>query len=503
MNNLFLLVMLFSVTLLHAQAPEIEWQKSLGGTGEDVATSIQQTSDGGYIVAGYSYSNDGDIGNSHGNADYWIVKLDHAGKIQWEKSMGGSSTELAYFVQQTSDGGYIVAGESSSNDGDVSGNHGSEDYWIVKLDDAGNLQWQKSLGGSSTEVAYSIQQTSDGGYIVAGESSSNDGDVTKNHGESDCWIVKLDHIGNIQWEKSLGGSENDWASSIQQTSDGGYIIGGTSRSNDGDVSGNHGDYDYWIAKLDNVGNLQWQKSLGGSFPDYLECIQQTLDSGYIVVGESFSNDGDVSESHRGRGDYWVVKLDNAGNIQWEKALGGSGQDWAYSISQTSDRGFIIAGWAESQDGDVSGNHGAEDYWIVKLDNAGNLHWQRSIGGSSTEVAYSIQQTSDGGYIVAGYSDSHDGDINEYHGNGDFWIIKLTGSVGLNETINNTIFSVYPNPATDLITIKGVSPKTELIFINTNGEIVFQTIAGSYEIPIDISGLPTGMYFINGQKFIKK
>ena len=142
MKNLFLIVTLISATLLYAQAPEIEWQKCLGGSGEDYATSIQQTSDGGYIVAGYSYSNDGDISNSHGNADYWIVKLDHAGNIQWEKSMGGSSTELAYFVQQTSDGGYIVAGESSSNDGDVSGNHGSEDYWIVKLDDAGNLQWE-------------------------------------------------------------------------------------------------------------------------------------------------------------------------------------------------------------------------------------------------------------------------------------------------------------------------------------------------------------------------
>jgi len=293
------------------------------------------------------------------------VKLDETGNIQWQKYLGGSDGDGAFSIQQTSDGGYIVAGVAYSNDGDVSGNHGDSDYWIVKLDETGNIQWQKCLGGSREDVAKSIQQTSDGGYIVAGITPSNDGDVSGNHGSADYWIVKLDETGKIQWQKCLGGSDGDGAFSIQQTSDGGYIVAGVAYSNDGDVSGNHGDSDYWIVKLDETGKIQWQKCLGGSSYDEAYSIQQTSDGGYIVAGYTYSNDGDVSGNH-GDFDYWIVKLDETGNIQWQKCFGGSSYDYAQSIQQTSDGGYIVAGWTESNDGDVSGNHGNSDYWIVKL-----------------------------------------------------------------------------------------------------------------------------------------
>ncbi|MCK9447722.1 MAG: T9SS type A sorting domain-containing protein [Bacteroidales bacterium] len=503
MKNLFLIVTLISATLLHAQAPEIEWQKCLGGSGEDYATYIQQTSDGGYIVAGYSSSNDGDVSGNHGESDYWIVKLDDSGSVQWQKSLGGTGEDVATSIQQTSDGGYIVAGYSYSNDGDVSGNHGFNDYWVVKLNYSGNIQWQKSLGGSHRDYAFSIQQTTDGGYIVAGYSYSNNGDVNGNHGSFDYWIVKLDDIGNIQWQKCLGGSDFDFAYSIQQTTDEGYIVAGYSWSNDGDVSGNRGNADYWIVKLDNIGNIQWQKSLGGNSIEYANFIQQTSDGGYIVAGLSDSNDGDVSGNHGGYSDYWIVKLDKIGNIQWQKSLGGGDWDYATSIQQTTDGGYIVVGESTSNDGDVSGNNGDYDYWIVKLDDIGNIEWQKSLGGSNFDLARSIQQTTDGGYIVAGYSYSNDGDVSGNHGNSDYWIVKLTGTVGLNETINNTIFSVYPNPATDLITVKGISPKTEIDITNMRGETVLRTVAKDNELTIDVSKLPAGMYFVNGQKFIKK
>jgi uncharacterized repeat protein (TIGR02543 family) len=406
--------------------PGIQWQKSLGGAISEDAQSIQQTFDGGYIVAGWSLSNDGDVTGNQGGVDYWVVKLNTSGNIQWEKSIGGSNYDEAYSIQQTSDGGYIVAGASGSNDGDINGvDHGGGDYWVAKLGADGNIQWEKSLGGSGTDSAQSIQQTSDGGYIVAGWSYSNDYEVNGgNHGASDFWVVKLNTGGAIQWQKSLGGLGYDYAHAIQQTSDGGYIVAGESNSNDGDVMGNHGGSDYWVVKLDTVGNIQWEKSLGGSGSDGAFSIQQTSDGGNVVAGYSSSNDGNVTGNHGGY-DYWVVKLDTVGNIQWEKSLGGSGFDSARSIQQTSDGGYIVAGSSTSNNGDVNGNHGANDFWAVKLDAVGNIQWGKSIGGSGYENAKSIQQTSDGSYIIAGDSDSTDGDITGNHGNSDFWVVKLS------------------------------------------------------------------------------
>ena len=296
-----------------AQSPSIEWQVCLGGTDTDKGFSLQQTSDGGYVVAGYASSNDGDVSGNQGEEDFWIVKLNSDGGLVWQKSLGGSSDDRARSVQQTSDGGYVVVGFAISNDGDVSGNHGDRDYWIVKLDSDGDLVWQKCLGGSSDDRARSVQQTSDGGYIVAGSTYSNDGDVSGNHGERDYWIVKLDVDGNLIWQKCLGGTDNELALSVRQITDGGYIVGGSAVSTDGDVSGNHGDRDYWIVKLDADGNLVWQKALGGLESDVATSVRQTSDGGYVVGGSSSSNNGDVS-GNNGDSDYWIVKLDTDGNL---------------------------------------------------------------------------------------------------------------------------------------------------------------------------------------------
>ena len=285
--------------------------------------------------------------------------------IQWQKTLGGPGGDHAQSIIQTLDGGYIVAGLCSSNGGNVTGNHGSRDYWIVKLSTIGVIQWQKSLGGTSVDGANSICQTTDGGYVVAGYSNSNNGDVTGNHGSQDYWIVKLSSTGIIQWQKSLGGTSNEEANSIYQTTDGGYIVAGYSFSSDGDVTGNHGSRDYWIVKLTSTGIIQWQKSLGGTGSDIALSIKQTLDGGYIIAGLSTTfNNGDVTSSH-GSGDYWIVKLSSTGVILWQKSLGGSEWEYAYDVIQTIDGGFVVAGYSNSTDGDVTGNTGA-DYWIVKL-----------------------------------------------------------------------------------------------------------------------------------------
>lgn len=427
----------------NAQAvPTIQWQKSLGGSASDIAQAIQQTTDGGYIVAGFSCSNDGNVSGHHGdslNGDCWVVKLTSSGIIEWQKSLGGSGQEWASSIQQTSDGGYIVAGNTRSNDGDVTGLHGAyADYWIVKLSSSGAIEWQKTLGGSFPDYANCIRQTRDGGYIVAGRSSSNDGDVIGlprpfPGANFDYWIVKLSSSGAVEWQQTLGSSGGEEAFSIQQTNDGGYIVAGSTQCDStridcGYVTGQHGSFDCWIVKLTSLGAIVWQRTFGGSMSDFAYCIQQTNDGGYIFGGSTESNDGDVTNYH-GNLDCWIVKLDSVGRIRWQKTLGGSGSDEVRSVQQTSDSGFIVAGSTTSNDGDVSGNHGiSQDFWIVKLDSVGGIAWQKTLGGSSVDQAFSIQQTSDTGFIVAGESYSNDGDVSGNHisgtSYGDCWIVKL-------------------------------------------------------------------------------
>ncbi len=232
-----------------AQAPVIEWQKTLGGSDYDNARSFATTSDGGFVVAGSTRSTDGDVTNNHGGDDYWVVKLDPGGNPQWQKTLGGSASDRASSIVPTSDGGYVVAGYTPSTDGDVTNNHGNTDYWVVKLDPGGTLQWQRTLGGSYSEYSNAIAPTSDGGYVVAGYTNSTDGDVTNNHGNDDYWVVKLDPGGNLQWQKTLGGSADDMAKSIAPINNGGYVVSGTLLSRNGDVTNHHGNCDYWVVKL--------------------------------------------------------------------------------------------------------------------------------------------------------------------------------------------------------------------------------------------------------------
>jgi hypothetical protein len=500
----FCIVTILCAESVIAQAPEIDWQKSYGGSDSDAANSIQQTADGGYIAAGSSSSNDGDVTGNNGDDDFWILKLNTTGNIEWQKSMGGSANDRPYSIQQTEDGGYIVAGSSSSNNGDVSGNHGNTDYWVVKLNTVGEITWQKSLGGSSLDIARSIRQTADGGYIVAGNSRSLDGDVTGNNGEFDYWVVKLNSSGTIEWQKSYGGSSGESAYSIQQTEDGGYIVAGNSNSNNGDVSGNHGDWDYWIVKLNDTGNIQWQKSLGGSFIDVAYSIQQSLEGGYIAVGFTGSNDGDVTGYHEGL-DYWIVKLSPTGDLEWQKCLGGSENDTAWSVQQTDDGGYIVAGETESIDGDITGHHGNRDYWAVKLNSIGDILWQKTLGGSGDDIANSILQSEAGGYIAAGRSDSTDGDVTGNHGNSDFWIVKLEPDpLGVDQF--NIHFHIHPNPVADILNIEASEPIKSVLVHNLLGQQLMSFNYFDDRLHLDMSELSPNLYFVtvstdkNGKTF---
>lgn len=413
--------------LLQAQiGPDIQWSK-IKGLGRlyqmDVAYSTEPSTDGGYIMAGF-------VGAVvAGDRNCWIVKIDSTGNTQWEKELGGSENDECYSVAQTTDGGFIVAGVTNSSDADLIGmNAMNHDYWIIKLTGAGSIEWQKVLGGSSAEYAKEIQQTKDGGYIVAGWSASTDGDVTGNHGSVDYWIVKLTSAGSIEWQKSLGGSKDDWGTAVQQSMDGGYIVAGYSASKDGDITFNHGDMDYWVVKLNSIGSVEWQKSFGGSGLDRPWSIQQTSDKGFIVAGESKSHDGDLTSNY-GDYDWWVVKMDQQGNMQWQKNLGGSLEDAQPSVIETRDSMFVIAGVSYSGDVDVTVNHGSGDYWVVELNQQGSIQWEKCYGGTYGEQAYSIRQTMDGGFILGGMASSQDGDVNigDSHLWPEFWVVKIGAS----------------------------------------------------------------------------
>jgi hypothetical protein len=436
------------VTVIKDLSFAIQWQVALGGARVDIAQSIQPTADGGYIVAGNTNSLDGNIAGYHagvtrcyqtcsgetvcdnvpnGSApDGLVVKLSSTGTIQWQRALGGSSADKLLSIQSTPDGGYITSGITYSNNDDVHGYHGGTqaDAWVVKLSSSGTIEWQKVLGGGTgCDFANAVQPAADGGYIMIGHTDSHDGDVTATAGEQDVWIVKLSSSGAIQWQKTIGGAHSDGAYSFHATPDGGYIIAGSTKSNDGDVSGNHGDADAWVVKLSGTGTIQWQKALGGSNEDIARSVQPTTDGGYIVAGSTKSNDGDVSGNH-GDADVWIVKLSSTGAIQWQKSLGGSNEDIARSVQPTADGGYIVAGSTRSTNGDVNGNHGSQDAWIVKLSSSGTIQWQKSLGGTADDFAHSIQPTSDGGYIVAGQAISNNGDVSGNHGDADGWVIKL-------------------------------------------------------------------------------
>jgi len=354
-----------------------QWDRTFGDYEWDVGFFVQQTSDGGYIVAGYTR------GYGAGGNDVWLIKTDSAGEKQWDRTFGGPDWDGAYCVQQTSDGGYIVAGYTRIQ--------GIDDVWLIKTDSTGTKQWDRIFGNPDWDGAYCVQQTSDDGYIITGWRS------WQGVGRNDVWLIKTDSAGNKQWDKTFGDMGNDIGRYVQQTSDGGYIVAGRTSSFGA------GNYDVWLIKTDCEGNKKWDSAFGGPKWDVGSCVQQTSDSGYIIVGRTTSFGA-------GAGDVWLIKTDSVGNKQWDKTFGGSGYDEGYSVKQTSDGGFIIAGETRSY------QDGRGDVWLIKTDFVGNKQWDKTFGGSGYDVSYCVQQTSDSGYILTGWTRSY--------GNDDLWLIKV-------------------------------------------------------------------------------
>jgi uncharacterized delta-60 repeat protein len=439
------------------------WAKTYGGSNFDIAYAIQQTTDGGYIVAGSTNS------SGAGQDDFWVFKLNSTGGMVWQKTYGGSGEDDAYSIEQTSDGGYIVAGSSNSFS-----SSGSLQAWVLKLDSTGAVQWQYTYGGGGTNYASWVRQLSNGDYIVAGATNSFEA-----HGY-DFWVFELNSTGGIIWQKTYGGPYDDEATCIENTTDGGYVVAGPSDS----FGSGAGGYDhFWVLKLNSTGGIVWQNTYGGSGEDDPYYVQQTTpDQGYIVVGLTNSTGA-------GYDDFWVLKLNSTGTVEWSKTYGSTGYDDAYSAEQTADGGYIVAGTSNS-----FSSGGNPDVWLLKLDSTGTPQWQYAYGGSNDNEGYSVRQTSDGGYVVAGTTSSFGA------GTYNVWVLKLeanggitwgpnSGATTITTTVNpsnfnvlNSTTSVTPANTDAIPTPTNIVPQTTSATVDEQSP---QTISSSSGIPLTI------------------
>ena len=493
---LHILTILAVFPVIAQPAPAVEWQRNLGGSSDESGVSIEQASDGGYIVCGTTFSNNGDVTGNHGNADIWVLKLNASGSTEWQRCLGGTQPDNGKRAFELSGGGYLVLGNVRSNDGDVSGNHGMIDFWLARLATDGTLLWQRCYGGSLNDAPSDMKATPDGGFIIAGESRSNDGDLTANAGSTDYWVLKLDSNFDIQWQRSYGGSSGESAFALALTSDGGYILNGISSSNDGDVTGAFGAEDYWVVKLDALGNIQWQRPCGGSDTDLGSIITEHSDGSFLALGTSFSQNGDVS-APLGSADLWSIRLSALGQPFNERSYGGSNTDTGTAMSASADGAMVYSGTSRSADGDLSMNQGMADAWLFRIDNAGDILWSRILGGSQSDTFLAFNATDDGGYIAVGQSSSNDGDLPGNNGGGDVWVVKFgPDPVGIRAASRSARLDLYPNPCIDRLRVSSTCQPgvpTRWNIIDGQGRIASEGSLSGGAIVIDVSPLSSGAY----------
>lgn len=420
---IFLLFTAFSK--VEASAPPLfDWQKCLGGSAQDMPVKMIQSQNGCILMLGSTGSSDGDVTINHGSNDLWLSKTDSNGNILWQKTYGGSNIDIGTGIIELANGDLILSGYTASLDGDISTQHGNFDAWIIRTNSSGTILWEKTIGGSLVDLCYAMIKSNDGGILIGGGTYSNDGDISGAHGDQDFWLCKLDANGNIIWEKTLGGSGLDVCYSIGQNNSNEIVACGSTTSSDGDVYGQHGGTDFWVVKLNQYGTLIWNSCYGGSDQESAFTMSCAGTSQILISGYSKSTNGDVHQN-AGYNDLWTILIDQNGNLINQKVLGGSGTDIAFTSLHTSDGGFLLAGGTTSQDGDISSSHGLEDIWLTKLDAQLNLEWEKSYGGSSNERPSSLLQTTDGGYLFCGYSYSNDGNVSGNHGSSDYWLVHLS------------------------------------------------------------------------------
>jgi hypothetical protein len=434
---IYLLMLFLAPVILFGQNWDIKWQQCFGGSDIDVANDIIAIANGYFIIGGTG-SGDGNISFSYGLGDSWLIRIDSTGNLLWEKTFGGSNSEEFMRILPSTDGHFYLLGTSWSSDGDVSYDPypDSPDYWIVKIDSAGNIIWDKIVGGTFGEYMWNGAATADGGVVATGETSSNDGHVSVYYGGNDTWMVKLSADGEVEWDYTIGTGWFDIGQAIIQTSDGGYLAGSNSIILQGAVGNitcippSYGYVTGVLTKFDVDMNVQWQHCYGGNNHDAINGILE-IDDGYVFVGGTESTN---MPGHKGYYDVWVVRIDFDGYIVWQKVYGGSRFEAAANIFKTDDGGYMVVGNTDSNNGDVSGNHSFSehdsDIWMFKINSDGELQWQQCFGGGGKEeVTYGAVRKSDNNYVIAGqtnYGPSYDVQCDPHgeYPDKDFWVFEI-------------------------------------------------------------------------------
>lgn len=504
---LFFTVILFTNYSLNAQTV---WQNTIGGSGADELVDLIKTSDGGYLLVGYS---DSDISgdkteNRKGGADIWIVKTNSTGTVSWDKTLGGSGDDEPYSVIETQDGGYVIAGISDSNiSGDKTENSKGAyfDMWIVKLNSTGTKIWDKTIGGSADDYASSVKETSTGDLVIGGGSESNiSGDKTENsRGGYDNWIVKLNNFGTKIWDKTFGGSEDEDFEFLNLTPDGGYILGAYSESlTSGDKTQDlFGKKDNWIIKVSNTNTIDWQRDFGGSSNSYNEPTDALLtsDGGYLIAGDSDSGiGGNKTVGNKGSDDLWLIKLNNLGVVEWQKDIGGANDDEYPFLIEKPNGNFVISAVSKS---DISGDKSENSYgfngeiWLVEINSSSSILGDKTIGTTDTQYEGRIVLANDGNYVIASGVSSLSGDNTEAPvGSVDYWLFKLNqNTLSTPEISSNLKLDIYPVPATNELNISSQQKIDKATIFDVSGKHVF-SITNPID-KIDISKLTNGIYVV--------
>ncbi|MCX6842355.1 MAG: T9SS type A sorting domain-containing protein [candidate division WOR-3 bacterium] len=438
---------------------QITFERTYGGTDNDGAQAVVQTTDGGYYVVGYTYS------TGSGGADVFVIATDPSGEERWTQTFGGAQDDYGYGVAMTAHGDCLAAGYLMML--------GRADVALHGNTADGEQLWIQVYGGSNDDMAYSIARNSDGGFIVAGATYSF------GSGVPNAYVLRTDSLGDTLWTRTYGGAGEDYAFSARQTADSGFIICGTT------YSYGAGQSDIYLVKTNAAGDTQWTRTYGGAEHEHGHSILQTADSGYLICGTTYSFGA-------GDADIWLIRTDANGDTLWTRTFGGDSSDLGHSVAQTADHGFILCGQTSSF------GAGSYDAWLIKTDSAGDTLWTRTFGGAGDDRGYSVQQTADGGFVMAGYTSSSGA------GEGDFYLVKTnsSGNVAVAEPKTSPprasalSLSCEPNPCRGATTVRTsyIVPRSSLSVYDAQGRMVLTREVSTSPFPLSTSDLPPGAYF---------
>jgi Secretion system C-terminal sorting domain len=510
-NTIYMMLSAIMLISNQSNAQQMSMSKCLGGNGDEIANVIEATSDGGYIIAGSTTSSaNGDITqNNHGGKDFWVVKLNASGNVQWEKNYGGSLDDVAYDIHEISIGEWIVVGSSCSADGDVDNHLGEStitDIWIIRINNAGNILWKKSMGSTGADWAVGVEYTGFNEVLILANTNEANNDVDEIIGANDYWLIKMNLNGNVQWQNVFGGTENDYAQHFLAEGNVAYLFGHSNSQSNSPF-----DEEALLIKVNTTnGDQEWSLNLGTNADDgtgYTGKMGLTPEGDVIITYNSSSSNID-NENCNVNGSFLVKTISSEGDIQSGNCYGGSGYDQAEAIIEGSDDEFWLLGNTTSQDQDVPAhseyNDSGNNCWLSRMDENGTIIWSASLGGSKDDKGNGMARQDNQFTAIVVNTQSSDGNIAGFHAGGenthDIWLAIFDENLTTptEEIDYNTVGKIFPNPANNVIQID--IPRTtqsgiNIIVADINGKVVYTKRMIGGNNALDISALPSGFYTV--------